>query len=89
MKLLSIPRHKSCEMLEGWFLPMPVGHALASGTGKVKDRPVASFVSQLLKRSAKPNLVVNTTHRELNTPAIGCSCLIRTGGGEKYTANLR
>lgn len=82
MKLLSVPRHKSCAMLEGWFLPTPVGPALANGTGKVKDRAVASFVSQLLKRSVKPNLIVNTTHGELNTLAIGHSCLVRTGGGE-------
>lgn len=44
-KLFSAPRHKSCEMLEGWFWPTLVGHALASGTGKVKDGPHSSFVS--------------------------------------------
>lgn len=44
-KLFSAPRRKSCEMLEGWFLPTHVDRALANGTGKVKDGPHSSFVS--------------------------------------------
>lgn len=44
-KLFSASRQKSFEKLEGWFLPMLVGHASASGTGKMKDGPHSSFVS--------------------------------------------
>lgn len=43
-KSFSVPRRKSCEMLEGSFLPTLVGHALVSGTGKVSGRLCYSFV---------------------------------------------
>lgn len=44
-KLFSFPRQKFFEKLEGWFLLMLVGHASASGTGKMKDGSRSSFVS--------------------------------------------
>lgn len=55
------PRLKFCVMLGEWFLPMPVGHALDSGTGKEESiwiNPYFSFIVDDANWSPKALFIV-------------------------------